>query len=148
MGLDMYLNAKIYLSKYDDKEDKREQIYTLFPEMFESGNLEYVKVAFEVGYWRKANHIHKWFVDNCQDEDDCKPYYVSREQLKALRKLCEEILKDSTLAEVYLPTQEGFFFGSEEYGEWYFDDLKDTIKIIDKCLKLPEEWEFEYQSSW
>ena len=27
----------------------------------------------EVGYWRKANAIHKWFVDNVQDgNDDCK----------------------------------------------------------------------------
>lgn len=27
----------------------------------------------EIGYWRKANHIHKWFVDCVQDgEDDCE----------------------------------------------------------------------------
>lgn len=23
--------------------------------------------GIEVGYWRKANHIHKWFVDNVQE---------------------------------------------------------------------------------
>ena len=36
----------------------------------------------EVGYWRKANQIHKWFVDNVQDGvDDCGEYKVTKEQL-------------------------------------------------------------------
>lgn len=42
-----------------------------------------------VGYWRKANQIHKWFVDNVQDgNDDCKSYYVSTEDLEKLLNIC------------------------------------------------------------
>jgi hypothetical protein len=48
-----------------------------------------------------------------------------------------------------LPTQEGFFFGSYEYDEYYFGDLQDTIDQIERILKeYPHEWDFTYQSSW
>jgi hypothetical protein len=48
-----------------------------------------------------------------------------------------------------LPVQEGFFFGSYEYNEYYFGDLQDTIDQIERILnEYPEDWDFKYQSSW
>jgi hypothetical protein len=50
-------------------------------------------IVEEVAYWRKANHIHKWFVDNVQSgNDDCGKYYVSQDQLKDLVALCEQVI--------------------------------------------------------
>ena len=47
----------------------------------------------ELGYWRKANAIHKWFVDNVQGgKDDCECYEVSKDHLKTLRNLCITIV--------------------------------------------------------
>lgn len=47
----------------------------------------------EVGYWRKANQIHAWFVDNVQNKiDDCGYYEVSKESLKELYDACQRIL--------------------------------------------------------
>ena len=38
-----------------------------------------------MGYWRKANAVHNWFVDNVQDGNDgCKHYWVSKEDLQKL----------------------------------------------------------------
>jgi hypothetical protein len=150
MGLDMYMIAKKFFWTEDYKTDRQskeaEKIKKMFPEM-KGKRLDYV--IFQVGYWRKANHIHKWFVDNVQDgNDDCKDYYVDREKLQELKELCQEIIKDKELAKETLPTQKGFFFGGTEYDKYYFDDLKETIKIIDNCLSLPKEWEIEYHSSW
>ena len=35
-------------------------------------------IRLEAGYWRKANHIHKWIVDNLQDgKDDCQEHSVA-----------------------------------------------------------------------
>jgi hypothetical protein len=97
--------------------------------------------------WRKANAIHGWFVRRCQGgEDNCKEYYVSREQLQELVELCHEAL-DNPDHEVLEPTA-GFFFGSYEKDEWYYQDLKDTIEGIEKALELPQSFEFYYQSSW
>jgi len=147
----MYLFAKKYIANYNKKEEvkKAEKVRKLFPEMFKSGNLDSVEIVFEVGYWRKANHIHRWFVENCQNGiDNCGYYFVSREDLIRLKNICEKVIKDIKKAKELLPTYSGFFFGSMDYDEDYLKDVEDTIEIINKCLKLPEEWNFEYTSSW
>ena len=47
----------------------------------------------QVGYWRKANAIHRWFVQNVQaGVDDCGTYVVTREQLEQLKATCERVL--------------------------------------------------------
>ena len=103
----------------------------------------------EVGYWRKANAIHGWFVENVQNGvDDCGEYVVSLDQLKALKGLCEAVLLNKDKAGVLLPSRQGFFFGAYGYDEWYFADIADTIKILDKALEQSEDVEFIYQSSW
>ena len=53
----------------------------------------------EVGYWRKANHIHKWFVDNVQDGiDDCDFHNeVTPDHLRNLRTVCGKVIKASEL---------------------------------------------------
>lgn len=57
------------------------------------------KTIFEqIGYWRKANHIHKWFVDNIQDGvDECDTYEVTKEQLEDLLSVCKKVLDNSKL---------------------------------------------------
>jgi hypothetical protein len=149
MGLDMYLTAKRYVSEYND-EDKviSTEIMRHFPELTESQTIQ--EVSVRVGYWRKANAIHKWFVNHVQKgTDDCGNYYVSRDQLTTLRDLCERVRDwPGRLAAEQLPTASGFFFGGTDYDEYYLQDLDSTIKIIDQCLKLSDSWDFEYHSSW
>lgn len=154
MGLDMYLKGKRYLSTAFRKDDRKIQqgIIELLPEIDWIGtgqNLPIKKIEVEVGYWRKANAVHAWFVREVQDgEDDCGSYWVSREQLTKLRDHCQRSLEDHEEAAELLPTQEGFFFGATDYDDWYRSSLNQTIEIIDRALALPPEWEFEYQSSW
>lgn len=156
MGLDMYLSGKRYMSKLFNKEDEARMnaIQEQFPELAGRkgrwGDDSPVKeVSIEVGYWRKANHIHDWFVKNVQGgEDECRPHYVSRDHLVELKSLCEKVLADNSQAPALLPTASGFFFGGTDYDEYYFDDCRDTIKIIDSALELPDSWDFEYRSSW
>ena len=43
----------------------------------------------EVAYWRKANAIHRWFVNNVQDGiDECQETIVTRNQLFTLLQIC------------------------------------------------------------
>lgn len=114
------------------------------------------KVAAEAIYWRKANQIHKWFVDNVQNGvDDCGSYEVSLEQLRKLYDLCVEALekKDESL----LPTSSGFFFGSTEFDDYYWKQLEYTADSIDELFKrlsledgpgYTRIIRFTYQSSW
>jgi hypothetical protein len=151
MGLDMYLKANRYLSQFDDEENKiSEKVKELLPTM--PGRINVLES--EAIYWRKANAIHKWFVDNVQEgKDDCGSYYVSQDNLRELKDICERVLADNSLAEELLPSQSGFFFGGTDYDEWYFKDLKFTAEEIGKLLKIHENenhsaWSYEYHSSW
>ncbi len=152
MGLDMYLYKKNFIWSGDwiKPELKQEVIVKKGGEVDTSFKSEKIKyVIEEAGYWRKANQIHQWFVDNVQQgEDDCGNYYVSREQLESLLDICRKIDADNSLAESLLPTQSGFFFGGTEYDEWYFQDIKNTIEIIENCLADESADDFEYHSSW
>lgn len=103
----------------------------------------------EIGYWRKANQIHNWFVENIQEGiDDCGDYPVTISQLDELKSLCQEVLDNKEKAEELLPTRAGFFFGSIEYDDYYFDELIDTIRIIDDIKNDNEITEISYVASW
>lgn len=146
MGLDMYLEAERYVSEYFDEKDgeRAAKINELFPEF---GNLPVKKIRVEAAYWRKANAIHKWFVDNVQDGvDECQESYVDREQLETLRQLCLEVLDTKDASK--LPPQAGFFFGSTDIDEWYFEDLRNTVEKLDNVLAMPNSLEFYYRASW
>ena len=54
---------------------------------------EWFSIFDEVGYWRKANHIHAWFVDKVQGgEDDCSYYFVSKDDFLELKETCEKVV--------------------------------------------------------
>lgn len=104
----------------------------------------------KVGYWRKANAIHRWFVENVQDGvDDCRSYNVSREQLEELLWLCKNVRDGKIDPEGSLPTQGGSFFGDTDYGEGYMTDIDDTIELLEKVLaENDEDALFQYTSWW
>jgi hypothetical protein len=147
MGLDMYLNAERYLWSHVDVDTTLSENIGQLVGLPADGRIKTITV--EAGYWRKANQIHNWFVANVQEgKDECQESHVSREQLKELREVCQKVLDNNELAEQLLPTKEGFFFGGKDYDQWYFDDLKETIEVIDNALAMPDQWDFNYRSSW
>jgi hypothetical protein len=155
MGLDMYLNAKKFHSDAEWRKPGDRAEYARLKQVsgvgtiLETQELPHIYLEVSVGYWRKENAIHKWFVDNCQGgEDDCRYAYIAREQLQELKDLCEKIIANPKKGDDLLPTQSGFFFGSTDYDEWYIKGLKDTVEIVDRALSMPAEWEFYYHSSW
>jgi len=179
MGLDMYLNVRKYVSQtdwskigeyrdkgYDTMPDNPD--YKLLVDKFDLDGLVdnaghgggYINMT--AVYWRKANAIHQWFIDNCADGvDDCNPVYVSPDQLEKLyKKVCEVLAhpEDPEVAKDILPTSSGFFFGETEYNEQYYEDLKYTRDALKKLLDTYEKkstkdgrdvlLDFEYQASW
>lgn len=106
----------------------------------------------EVGYWRKANAIHSWFVDKVQDgaDDCCIHNECTPEILKELLDICKKIQGDHSLADELLPTQGGFCFGDIDYCKWYFDWIDETVKILERVLKETdfETYAIYYESSW
>ena len=175
MGLDMYLEARKYVGRIDWKavpqgglpdgasfndyeSDDFIKLKELFPPKLLKHNDAGSSVGVNVGYWRKANQIHGWFVENVQGgEDNCESYNVSRVQLTELLGTVNKVLDgDKDTAKELLPVVGGFFFGNydedEGYDEWYYEQLKHTKDMLSNILSIvPEnniDYEFYYQSSW
>ena len=157
MGLDMYLYADIYVSKEkfvgprayveNPAYDKILQALDLAPIDIDGG----MKVQANIGYWRKANAIHMWFVNECAGGiDECQEINVYQDKLVELQTKCKRVLDadDPLVADAVLPTGAGFFFGSLLYDEWYYKDLTYTIELIDKAVALPSTDNFIYRASW
>lgn len=150
MGLDMYFKANRYFWFMNDDDVKAAtQISEIFPE---TEGLRITNATVMVKQWRKANAIHKWFVENVQaGEDDCGEYGVCHADIAKLLEVCNAVLADTSKAPELLPTTNGFFFGSVEYDEWYWRDIEDTKAICERVLNNWNqwaEWSFTYQASW
>jgi hypothetical protein len=162
MGLDMYL----YLRKHEscsqwstknfEEEKKRfypEELKEL-GENIAKNNFMSKNTEYQVAYWRKANQIHKYFVKKCADGvDDCSPVYVALEDLKELVSLCREVIEHPKRAKAKLPTQDGFFFGSVEYDEYYEQELEYTVEQLEPIIKFLEsekgsDYDAIYRASW
>lgn len=152
MGLDMYLHKKTYVKRWEHNGDDNYDI-TVVKKGKIVDTIKPDRIAYiieEVGYWRKFNALHQWFVDNCQDgKDDCGEYYVSKKKLQELLEILNQIKDGSiTKAEELLPTSSGFFFGGTEYDEWYFAKVNDTVVLLTELLQEDNNGDFYYQSSW
>ena len=153
MGLDMYLEKSLYVgANYEhNKVTGKVKIVRGDGLVLPVKLSEIISVRMKCGYWRKANAIHKWFVDNVQDEEDnCGTYWVSKDDLAELLRVCKEVQEDHDLAESLLPSESGYFFGGQEYDEWYFNAINYTVTLIEGILADPDVgfYDFYYNSSW
>lgn len=176
MGLDMYVNIrhKNTQSKLDAyKAWEQKYSYEEFQRLTEEQKEEYRNsepeydndmYGKELMYWRKANQIHNWFVQNCQNGvDDCEYYSITVADLMKLKELCEKILtmtekrkemrytsysatekeevdilyltpEGVEYAIEHLPSRSGFFFGNTDYDDWYVLQLENTVEQINDTL--------------
>jgi hypothetical protein len=112
-------------------------------------------ISLQVAYWRKANMVHRYLYENRKHKNikDFEPMYIEKEVLEKLLYLAHQVMKEKdnilaekeeNIAKELLPTQSGFFFGSTEYNNMYFDDIELTIKQIEQILSELKAEEFIY----
>ena len=174
MGLAMFLEREVYIGA-NYKHNKITGTIDLFqdgePLNLSTDNI--TEINYRVGYWRKANHIHQWFVQEVQDGiDECQRSYVGNDKIRELYELCLLVFDklddahmtaetqktyggESYEVEVYdnkekikelLPTTCGFFFGSCTIDKYYKQDIQDTIEILEPLLDCEDS--IFYQASW
>ena len=172
MGLDMYLSGSKFIGHNPPTEERE-----LVEAVREGLNLPDCESALSsvetsIMQWRKANHIHKWFVDNCQaGVDNCERYEVKLADLEKLHGVLGQLMgHDEKLAAQLLPPCEGCFFGNTELDEYYWDDIDRTHAVLGEWIdfiKKDEErrinhrqrsleryppmswgWELFYRASW
>ena len=154
MGLDMYLDG-VFSKKAYFQEDRSVPIDD--PVKSESLKLALASIDFPdsvpldfsyrhfevrlpIACWRKANQIHKYVVDNFgKGVDDQNSIYLANEHLKQILDVVKKVGNDPVKAEKLLPPTEGFFFGSQEIDEYYWQDLAYTKEVIEKTLAYQKE---------
>jgi hypothetical protein len=162
MGLDMYLSRKIYIgAEFEHRKIEGTIDITTNGVPIKVDLTKVSHIEETVGYWRKANQIHHWFVQNVQDgEDNCASYYVTRKKLEELQASVNTVLssrgtpREEEVVNEFLPSTDGFFFGSDykDDPDWYWLQMENTKKILDEVLTAKgsdELWEdYYYSSSW
>jgi hypothetical protein len=152
MGLDMYLSAKRYLTNYDFHPEEKAVNQRVKEALGLQGydrESQSMEVKLTVAYWRKANQIHNWFVQNVQGgKDNCDEYFVPRDALIDLLETVNVVLANRDSSK--LKPVEGFFFGSTNIDEWYWDDLEHTKTMVTHALEdtALKDAMFYYESSW
>ena len=88
------------------------------------------RITEQVGYWRKANEIHNWFVKHVQDGiDDCGYHHeVTKEILEELLDTCQTVLNSCTLVLGQIKNGETF-----KDGEWV-PIMEDGYTIADSSV--------------
>ena len=108
MGLDMYLNRcnrKAWGFKSVDVDEAKENNPKLYEEIkpylhMRGNHYRWESIFEDVGYWRKANAIHRWFVENVQEgNDNCGCYEVRKEQLEELLEICIKVRDASEMVD-------------------------------------------------
>lgn len=159
MGLDMYLEKQTYVKNWDFMTPEERHSIHVMKNGQTLGSIKQERVKYiieEVGYWRKFNALHNWFVQNCQDGvDDCKEYYVDEEKIRELIVILKKIIENPDDAHELLPNTTGFFFGSQEYDERYISMVQKTLELFENLLMEMDnerankiDSSLYYQSSW
>jgi len=92
----------------------------------------------EVAYFRKFNALLKWVDTHVKKVENLKDVILGKDDLQNLLNTLDA-LNEKNSHELF-PTAQGFFFGSLEYDEWYWQDVGELKTIIQKLL---EEVDFE-----
>ena len=76
-------------------------------------------------YFRKVNFIFRYFEKKMFDQSFA---FVDTDDVDDLIYRCEQVLKDHSKADKLLATRDGCFFGSTNYDDWFFEDVRDCLK--------------------
>ena len=105
MGLDMYLNRshyrrrngkigthKYFNSDYEKKCVENNQYKDVWiDDEFECSN--FVTIKEEIGFWRRAYSIHRWFCENTEYNDDNVETMISESEIMELYDIVTHILE-------------------------------------------------------
>ena len=170
MGLDMYLYLRKSEYRYNRSWEGNapENLYpeelAEFEKKANERNFAAVQTQtdFEIGYWRKFNALHSFIVENfAEGEDNCQEIHLDRADIMLIINALKAVKNDHAKAETLLPTATGFFFGGQEYDEYYFDCVDYALDIFEKANAFLDEnlkkvranpktpvYELIYQASW
>ena len=133
-----------------EEHDELEKTYKVCKSVYNS-----LMEREEVAYFRKVNLLIPFF----KYGENCSDLIITKDQVEDLIGTCSNVLDHfSNLKQLYkeedvyteeewieycqevLPNQDGFFFGSYEYDEWYLDKVEYVKKLFEEVIENVD-WE-------
>lgn len=155
MGLDIYVNRlrrkygnvnefatdyKAFNKKVDAEWENSTLTYEKIEKKYDNLNPRITKI---LAYFIKVNFLVSWFEKHCGLDNNEIFSIFGKADIADLIETCEEVLthrekdedKGVQFAKDNLPTCSGFFFGSTEYANWYFDDVECVLDDFSKIYE-------------
>lgn len=93
----------------------------------------------KTNYFIKYNFLYGFFEKRegwCEEPRICIIY---KEDIEELVKRLKTVNDDHSKAEELLPTNDGFFFGSLDYDEYYFECINNCLNEMEILLRTMDE---------
>ena len=126
----------IIAANYDFKIDRYTEGVMAYDDLKAALDKE-VEMHYEQydAYFRKVNFLFAYFENKGKMLDQWFAF-VDKEDVDDIIEKCELVLSHKEQANTLLPTQAGFFFGSTDYNDWYYSDVKDCLRQMKSYRKL------------
>lgn len=89
-------------------------------------------------YFRKFNALVEWANNNVGNVENCESVELTRTHIELLQNTLNNLTPENCATK--FPTCEGFFFGSQEYDQWYWEDVESAKEMCAEILETAD-WE-------
>ena len=86
-----------------------------------------------LAYFRKVNFLFEFFSGSLNEEETTA--VITRGGMEELIEKCEFVLNNRDKASEILPTCDGFFFGSLDYDDYYFESVAKVLLSFQVILE-------------
>lgn len=86
-----------------------------------------------LAYFRKVNFLFEFFSGSLNEEETTA--VITRGKMEELIEKCEFVLNNRDKASEILPTCDGFFFGSLDYDDYYFESVAKVLLSFQVILE-------------
>ena len=86
-----------------------------------------------LAYFRKVNFLFEFFSGSLNEEETTE--VITKGEMEELIEKCEFVLNNRDKASEILPTCDGFFFGSLDYDDYYFESVAKVLLSFQVILE-------------
>ena len=87
-------------------------------------------------YFRKFNALVEWVANNVGNVENCEPIELTRTHIELLQNTLNNLTPEN--CKLKFPTCSGFFFGSQEYDRWYWEDVESAKEMCEEILETAD----------
>ena len=143
MGLDIYIDVANREAR-DEVVAKNQEIRKRNDKVYEEqGDVAELEEPIDIPctqeyYFRKFNALVEWIENNVGALENCEPLELGEDDIEGLQATLNDLTPEN--CDVELPTCTGFFFGSQEYDDWYWENVEKAKQMCNDILEKTD-WE-------